>query len=59
MAESVKPRARVNGVAAWYGLRANHLSEWRSRARDGWLVLHAAEDVGFCLRRSWCRMTAA
>jgi transposase len=41
--ETLEPGATVNAVAARYGVKPNQLSAWRCLAKQGKLVLPAAE----------------
>ena len=42
--ETLRPGARVREVAQRHGLKANHVSSWRTLARNGKLVLPPPED---------------
>lgn len=42
-AETLRPGATVNAVAARFGLQPNQLSAWRRMAKDGALVLPALD----------------
>lgn len=44
VAETLRPGVSVNEVAFRAGVKANHLSSWRTMARRGKLILPAPED---------------
>lgn len=45
VAETLRSGATVSEVAERHGLKANHVSSWRTLARNGKLVLPAPEDA--------------
>lgn len=44
VAETLRPGARVSEVVQRHGLKSNHVSSWRTMAKNGKLMLPAPED---------------
>ena len=47
VAETLVPGVTVNEVAHWHGVKANHLSSWRTLARQGKLVVPEVAGAEF------------
>ena len=45
VSQSLRPGMTVNEVSSRHGLKANHLSTWRTLARDGKLVSPEPDDA--------------